>query len=321
MWLIILFLLLSPLKIQAMGVAVEFMDHASSAFVARDKGWFKKEGLNVSTYNTYVTGMALAASLSRGDINVAYMCLVPAINAYANAGVKIKIVSGTHKYGYGLVVDPEKVKDVRDLEEKNVRIGCVREGGAADLLLQKVIDKFRLDRRRILKKVLRMSPPKQLLAIKMGKLDAAFLPEQWATMAEELGFKMLIGAEDVWPMMQGSVLVVKEEFLKKHRDEVYKIVKVTKKATDWINEHPREAASIVAKELNLFGKNMFPEEHPLIRVDDRVILKSMNRMAFTVDLDPNGIQMVIDYLYKLGYLRRWVDASEILDLSFLKGIN
>jgi len=91
------------------GMAVEFMDHAASAYISEDKGWFEDEGLELTAYESYATGMALAAALARGDIQVAYMCLIPAISAYANAQVPIKIVAGTHKYGYALVVNPEMI--------------------------------------------------------------------------------------------------------------------------------------------------------------------------------------------------------------------
>ena len=148
------------------------------AYISRDKGWFEEEGLELTTYESYVTGMALASALARGDIEVAYICLVPAINAYANAGVPIKIVAGTHKHGYGLVVSPDKIETVQDLAKPDIRIGCVREGGAVDVIFQKTIDKYRLDEDRILDNIQRMNPPQQVLAIKTGQLDAAFLPEQ-----------------------------------------------------------------------------------------------------------------------------------------------
>ncbi|PKP54752.1 hypothetical protein CVT91_18430 [Candidatus Atribacteria bacterium HGW-Atribacteria-1] len=207
-------------------------------------------GLLVFEYfGDYVTGMALASALARGDIQVAYICLVPAINVYANAKVPIKIVAGTHKYGYGLVVNPDKIKSVKDLERSDIRIGCVREGGAVDVLLHKTIDKYNLDEGKILSNIQRMNPPKQVLAIKIGQLDAAFLPEQWATMAEEFGFKMLLMSQEIWPEMQGSVLVVKEELIRDHPEVVEKLVKISQKATDWINQHPQEAAEIVARQL------------------------------------------------------------------------
>ena len=155
-------------------MAVEFVDHAASAHIAKSKDWFKGEGLKVSAFDNYITGMALAAALSRGDINVAYICLIPAISAYANGKVPIKVVAGTHKYGYGLLVDPKKIKTISDLEKPVIRIGCPREGSPPDVLLHKMIDKYHLDESRILKKIRRMPPPKVLLALKMGRLDAVF---------------------------------------------------------------------------------------------------------------------------------------------------
>ncbi|MDY6830890.1 MAG: ABC transporter substrate-binding protein, partial [Thermodesulfobacteriota bacterium] len=62
-------------------MAVEFMDHAAAAFVAREKGWFAEAGLDVTAYESYATGMALAAALARGDIDAAFICLVPAVNS------------------------------------------------------------------------------------------------------------------------------------------------------------------------------------------------------------------------------------------------
>ncbi|GAG16088.1 unnamed protein product, partial [marine sediment metagenome] len=149
------------------GMAVEFTDHAACVYISKDKGWFEEEGLNLTSYESYVTGMALASALARGDIQVAYMCLMPAINVYVNAKVPIKIVAGTHKYGYGLVVNPEKIKSVKDLEKPGIRLGCVREGGAVDVLLHRTIDKYNLDEEKILSRIQRMNPPKQVMAIKM----------------------------------------------------------------------------------------------------------------------------------------------------------
>jgi len=60
--------------------------------ISQDKGWFEEEGLNLASYESYVTGMALASALARGDIQVAYLCLVPAINVYANAKVSIMVM-------------------------------------------------------------------------------------------------------------------------------------------------------------------------------------------------------------------------------------
>ena len=304
------------------GMAVEFTDHAACAYISQDKGGFEEEGLKLTAYESYATGMALAAALARGDIQVAYICLVPAINAYANAGVPIKVVAGTHKYGYGLVVNTDKIKTVKDLEKPDIRIGCVQVGGAVDVVLRKTIDKYGLDEDKVLSHVQRMNPPKQVLAIEAGQLDAAFLPEHWATMAEELGFKMLLTSQDVWPDVQGSVLVVKEDLINSHPEVVRKLVEVSKRASEWPNQHPQEAAEVMARQLQAAGGEVLPAETVgvvgKLEITPEVLLRSMGRLEYTTDIDSKVVQETIDYLVELGYIKKSFSAEDILDLEYLR---
>lgn len=304
------------------GVAIEFMDHAAAAYIAQDKGWYKKQGLKLSGYKSYITGMALAAALARRDIQVAYVCLVPAINAYANARVPIKIVAGTHKYGYALVANPKIVTKVQDLAKPGLRIGCVREGGAVDVLLNRTIEKYSLDRNEILRKVQRMNPPKQLLAIKARQLDAVFLPEQWATMAEDLGFEMIMSAQDIWPGMQGSVLLVKEELILRQPELVSKLVAVTRTATNWINRHPEKSAKAMARQLSITGKDVIPLEAARftarLEITPETLLRSMKRLEYSTDISLEDVQEMIDYAARLGYIKNPIRAEEILDTRFLQ---
>jgi len=301
------------------GMAVEFMDHAACAYIAQDMGWYEEEGLELTAYESYVTGMALAAALARDEIQVAYICLVPAINVYANAGVPIKIVAGTHKYGYGLVVNPDKVKTVYDLEDPDIRIGCVREGGAVDVLLHKTIDEYNLNETAIIDNIQRMNPPKIVLSIGTGQLDAAFLPEQWATMAEDYGFEMLLQSQDIWPDMQGSVLVVKQDLLDNHPEIVEKLVRVSQRATDWTNDNLAEAAEVMRWQLQLAGGDILPEAlgDGTLEISAEALLRSMQRLDYSLSIDPEIVQQIIDYLFELGYITASFDAGEILDLRFI----
>jgi len=305
---------------EPIGMAVEFMDHAAAAYVALDKGWFQRAGLHFSSYKNYVTGMALASALARGDIQVAYICLIPAMNAYANAGVPLKVVAGTHRYGYGLVVNPEKIQRVKDLEKPGIRIGCGRDGTPTDVLLHKTMENFGLDQARILKRVQRMPPPTQLLAIKMGRLDAAFAPEQWASMAEDFSFEMLLTAQEVWPGMQGSVLIVKKGLLQKHPGKVRALVKVTRKATAWVNQHPKETARILSRRMSIEGEKLIGKGNmiPKLTMTPRTLEKSMKRLEYRNTIDPDSVQEMIDYVVKLGYIKKGFKAEGILDLRFVK---
>lgn len=304
------------------GMAVEFMDHAAAAYVAQDKGWYRAQGLRFSSYKTYVTGMALASALARGDIQVAYMCLAPAINAYANAGVPIKIVAGTHKYGYALVADSGVVTGVDDLAKDNVRIGCVRQGGSADLVLNRTIDKFGWDRASVLRRVRRMNPPRLLVALQTKQLDAAFLPEQWASMAEDLGHRVLLTARDVWPGMQGSVLVATEEVIRDNPGLIQKLVAVNEDATRWINQHPEETAGILSEVLSVDGEHDVPGDVAALagrlRMHPGMMLRSMRRLEYTTSISLRDVQEAIEYASGLGYIKEPFPAGEIVHPEFMR---
>lgn len=306
-------------------MAVEFVDHAASAHIAKHKGWFEDEGLHVTAFNNYITGMALASALCKGDVNAAYICMIPAISAYANANVPLKVVCGTHTYGYGLVADPEKIKTIQDLGNPGIRIGCPREGSPVDAMMHKTIDNYELDKDKILKNVRRMAPPMILLALKSGQLDAGFCCEQFPTMCEGAGFKEILRAEDVWPGMQGSVLIVTDDLIKDHPEIVRKLVKVTQKGIQYIHEHPDEAAAISASALRGAGKEIFPlqvgEMTNKLEITPEVILRSLTKkMECTTAIDPKIIQEEINYMAELGYIKNSFKAEDILNLSFLRDL-
>ncbi len=304
-----------PSKIE-IGIALEFVDHSASAHVAKEKGWFAEEGIKLKMYDSYITGMALSAALVRGDIDAAYICLIPAICAYKNGKVDLKIISGTHLYGYALLVDSKKIKTVNDLLNSKIRIGCPRSGSPTDIIMHKMIDKYRLNKNAILPRIQRMPPPKILMALKAGRIDAGFCCEQFPSMGEKNGFKILLNAKDLWPGMQGSVLVVKNDLIKKHPDIIKKLIKVTKRGLDFINNNPIEASKIVSKTLNVISNDIFPlklnKSVNEIHITPEIIYSSLtNQMICTDKIDITMIQETIDYMAKLGYVKAFT-AQEIV---------
>jgi len=299
-------------KVTSLGLAVEYNDHAACGYIAKHKGWFKEEGLNVTCFNTYVTGVALSAALARGDIDAAYLCLGPAIMAYAR-GVPIKIVAGTHFHGYVIVGKPE-IKTLKDLEGK--RVGCVREGSQMDLLLHIVIEKYGLKN----VEVRRANPPMQVMLLAAGKIDAAFIPEHWATLAASKGFHVIARSQEIWPEMEGSILVVKEDLIRNNPEAVRKLVKITERGTKFINEHRLEAAEILAEEFREASPQGVKAEvlNPQIEaITPELLLKSMDNLEYTTKVDVKVIQEYIDLLYRLGYLDKRLKAEDLVDLSFL----
>ncbi|MEM3546411.1 MAG: ABC transporter substrate-binding protein [Candidatus Bathyarchaeia archaeon] len=297
-------------------MAVEFNNHATCAWIAHHYGWFEDEGLNLTCFEAYVTGTALASAVARGDIQAAYMCLGPALLLYSR-GVPIKIVAGLHLYGFAIVAKPEIVS-ITDLDGKVV--GVVAEGSQADLLLRFTVDKYNLKN----VDIRRMNPPMALTALIAGKIDAACIPEFFATLAEVQGFHMVARSQDLWPNMQGSVLVVKEDLIKEHPEVVKKLVSLVVRGTNFIHDQPDLAASVLTDELKgakVLGVSqevldILGSQMELVTAD--LLKRSMNNLEYSYEIDINVVQNCIDFMAKLEYVEQF-NASDILDLSFLWG--
>jgi NitT/TauT family transport system substrate-binding protein len=122
--------------------------------------------------------------------------------------------------------------------------------------------------------------------------------------------------------MQGSVLVVKDDLLRDHPELVEKLVDMTERGIQYIHQHPDDASRIVAHELTITGGTVFPIrlekgcDRPEIRPE--VIRKSLTqRMTLSTHVDPMKVQECVDYLAKLGYIKRF-KAEDMLDLRFLR---
>ena len=54
-----------------------------------------------------------------------------------------------------------------------------------------------------------------------------------------------------------------------------------------------------------------------LEITPEVLLRSMDRLEYTTDIDPKVVQDTIDYLVELGYINKSFIAEDILDLRYL----
>jgi NitT/TauT family transport system substrate-binding protein len=280
-------------------IAVEFVDHASAFFVAKDQKLFSKHNITIKESQTFTTGMALAAALARGDFDAALMCLTPALCCICNGKVPITIVTGLHKHGYALVVNSSDIQNIDELGKKQMYIGCPRQGSASDLLLQKIVQKYNL---KICSKRIKRMPPFQMIqALNTNAIQAAVLPEQYPSMLPSPKYKILLNSQTVWPGMQGSVVIVRNSLLKNRPDLIKSFVKAIKEATDFIINHPQQSSKIVCNALNISKTGKTPLS---IELAPEMILQSfMHQINFTNAICQKSIDEQYRFLLKLNYIK------------------
>lgn len=284
--------------------AVEYNAHSAPFWIALDKGWFSEAGIKISSYEAFLTGTALAAALQREKIEVAYMCLAPALLAVCNANVPLRFLALTHRYGYGLVVDPSKVRTLDDLSK--VRVGCLREGTATDLFMKGVYERLPKESKG---EVLRMNPLLAVLSLSRGQIGAAFLPEHWLSLAEQMGFKVFLSAKDVFSNMPGSVVAVTEGV---PSAAALKLRELTQRATSWLKDHPEEGAKILSRHFAMNLPRDVEGESPLPRPTERVFLQAFSRMEFDSVITEEDVRWTVELLLRYGYILRPINPKEVL---------
>lgn len=306
-----------PLKIGA-----EFSQCTCTACVAYEKGWYEKEGFEIASYQSYVTGGVLSSAIAGGYIDVAYIGLVPAIVALSKSTTSFKIVSGIYKHGYALVVNPSKIRSAKDLEQDDRRIACPREDSGEEAFLHTIIEAYDLNIAKVMSNVDRMNPHKILTSLVKGEIDGGLLPEHWVSAAESKRFKVLLTCKDFAPCTSGAVLVVKESLIAKHPEAVKRLVQMTARSIEYVKDNPGDAALITSRHLTHRMKRTNELEKVelscLEEISPEMCIQAMKRIEFSPMIEAKEVQQLIDNLHRFRRFDKPIKAEDILDLQFLK---
>ena len=181
------------------------------SYVAMDKGFFKREGLDAKYVK--MGGKALVNAGMGGAID---FVPIPGGGSVALLkGAKLKFVVGQGLISqWAIVVDPKAVKKVSDLKGKTVGYG--RPGAAAydegELTLRRF---FNLQVGRDYNVISFQDEPGRIAAMINGNIQGALLTFPHAAKVQKLGYKILIKTGQYLPRVGGSFWVT-EKYLAKN---------------------------------------------------------------------------------------------------------
>jgi len=217
--------------------------------VAKEKGYFKEAGLDVTGFLTSAGGgttvrNVLASELPYGDV------ALPAVIAAAQQGLELTIVhAGVASVADQVWItrkDDQRVKTVQDLAGK--KLGYSSPKSVTDM-----ITSMMLDANGLTGKVERKSiggVGSGLTALREGAVDMTYVTQPvWAR--EKNNFRLVFNSTEWAPRVMQTVGVVKTEFLKKNPDLIRGIIEARRKAVEFIKSNPDESAKIMAKEYKI----------------------------------------------------------------------
>jgi NitT/TauT family transport system substrate-binding protein len=223
-------------------VGVPVLDVTQSAlYVARDRGYFQKEGLDVELIlmRGGVANQALVAG------NVEFTTVPTAGLQAALQGAPLKVVLSTfHKPMFWLYSRPE-IRNVKDLHSKKVAVSSL--GAAGDSALRELIKKNGMDENRDVVILAIGTTATRLGALTSGVVDAAMMTFPHNITAADSGFRELVSfiASDII-QLQGAI-VTREALLNTESGVVEKFLRATIKGIIYFSINRGGAVSILAR--------------------------------------------------------------------------
>ncbi|MFF2652228.1 aliphatic sulfonate ABC transporter substrate-binding protein [Streptomyces sp. NPDC058045] len=237
-----------------------------TALVGDQKGFFQQElGATKAEYAQFNAGPAEIEALNSHSIDIGYIGPSPAVNGYTRSGGKdLRIIGGAASGGVKLVVNPKKIKSLKDV--KGHKIATPQLGNTQDVALLHWIAEqgWKVDAQSgkgdvsVVRTDNKITPD----AYRSGSIDGAWVPEPTASKLTALGARTLLDENDLWPGGKFVItnIVVSQTFLKQHPDVVAAVLRGSVKSTAWINAHPGEAKQAVNTKLKELSGKALPAE-------------------------------------------------------------
>jgi len=287
-----------------------------TALVGNKKGLFQKElGATRATYAVFNAGPSEIEALNSGSIDIGFIGPSPSINGYTKSGGKnLRIIGGSASGGVKLVVNPDKVKSLKDVRGK--RIATPQLGNTQDVafLNWAAEQGWKVDAQSgkgdvtVVRSDNKVTPD----AFGAGSIDGAWVPEPTASKLVAQGGKVLLDEATLWPDEEFVItnIIVRRQFLEEHPKAVEAVLKASVEANKWINANPDEAKAAANQQLEADSGKALPAE---------VLDPAWKSIRFTDDPLAATLDAQAEHAVKAGLLEQ-PDLDGIYDLTLLNKV-
>ncbi|MFC6878222.1 MULTISPECIES: ABC transporter substrate-binding protein [Actinomadura] len=286
----------------------------ATALVGVEKGIFAKHLGAAPKTATFNAGPAAVEAVFSGAVDATFVGPNPAINAWSKShGKAIKIISGAASGGVSLVVKPG-IRGVQDLKGK--KIATPQLGNTQDVAIRYWLKKNGLTANKDGSGDVKVMPQENattLQAFAQGAIDGAWVPEPFASrLVLESKGKKLLDEKSLWPGGKFVItnLIVRQDFQKKHPEQVKKLLRGVVEATDYLNSDQAGAKQTVNAALaKLSGKPLKAD----------VLDSAFKEIQFTTDPVANSLTEGARHAEEIGLLEK-TNLDGIYDLGPLNDV-
>ncbi len=286
-----------------------------AGMVAEEKDLYTEtlpDGTKVN-YQYFPDGSAFMTALETGDIQGGLVGPGPAMNHFTS-GAKINVVAAGSTGGTVIMArkgaNIESPEDMKGKTFISPRVGCTHDVQFETMMKEEY--GITSDRTGGEMKHVTGKPATYHSMFTTGNVDAATVPEPWASVIEEKGSgEVLVDTKNVayGKTLPAAVFVTSQDLVDNKPDLVQSIVDGHKKATEFIQDNPAEAKEIAIKKI----KEITDQE-----LSASVIDNAWERIDFTYKVDAAVLQDFANSSYDLEFLEEKPDLEGLVDTSFIE---
>ena len=267
-------------------------------------------------WRLFGTGPAIIEAFEKGELDLAYIGLPPAIIGIAR-GVPVVCVAGGHIEGTvisgraGFAGMPEAGNPAGVVAQFSGHvIGVPGRGSIHDVILTELLDRYGL---RNTAAVINFAWADQATeAAVKGTIDFAVgTPALAVAVRRYAGFRTLCPPSLIWPENPSYGILASRAFLEKAPQAVLGFLSLHEEATAFLRSDPREAAAVIARYVGFIES-------------DFVLETLMVSPKYCADLSGGYIRATMEFagcLKRLGYISREVMRDEIFDTSLIRTVH
>jgi ABC-type nitrate/sulfonate/bicarbonate transport system substrate-binding protein len=281
-------------------------------WIAVDKGFFKKEGLDVQHEVTRGSKQVMEG-LMTGKYQFGSAALDNTI-AYTEGQGDVKIdnfdlvaILGVHS-GMSRIVSRPEIKDWKDLKGKTVAVDAANSGYG--LVMYKLLAMNGLQKDKDYKVLAVGSGKERMQAMKDGRAYAAAVSPPEDTYAKKEGFNVLADATEVLGAYQGSAYIVSRKWAKEHEKEVLAFIRAIVASSDFVFTHKAEAMAVMKAHI----KGVSDEEAETIYAALTGNNGGLNKGA---KINDAGVKMLLDLRNEFsGSDQKLTDTKKYADTTY-----
>jgi NitT/TauT family transport system substrate-binding protein len=275
--------------------------------VAMDKGFFKKNGVDVTGILTAAGGGTAVRNTLAGGIPFGEVSLAAAVQAI-NAGQKLIIIgSGAQTVAdqMWVVKKDSTLTGIKDLVGK--QIAYTAPGSVSNMVILMALKANGIAPQQV-KLVPAGDLGANLSAVGSGAVDAGFSDELVYAQNKDLVKPLFMVRDTMDPRMMQTVMITTADYAKAHPDIIKGLIAARREGLAYALAHPDEAADITAKAYNNPNVELF-----------RAHLKELIKENYWSEgqLDFSAMNHMVEGLQITGQIKGDVDWPKYVDASYL----